>query len=71
MARMRRSDLPDGTFHVTARGTGGTHIFAADLDRVLFLRALEIAAVRHEWELLAYCLMGTHKDLTSRSRGLR
>jgi putative transposase len=63
MARMRRSDLPDGHFHVTAFGAGGAHIFVADLDRVEFLRALDIAASRFDWQLLAYCLMGTHYHL--------
>jgi len=63
MARILRTDLPDGRFHVTACGAGGTHIFVVDLDRVLFLRALDITMRRYGWELLAYCLMGTHYHL--------
>jgi REP-associated tyrosine transposase len=57
---MLRSQLPAGPYHVTACGAGGVHIFREDLDRVEFLRALDISCTRHGWKLLAYCLMGTH-----------
>ena len=60
---MLRSDLPDGHFHLTACGAGGTHVFVADLDRVEFLHALDITMARFGWQLLAYCLMGTHYHL--------
>ena len=60
---MLRSDLPDGRYHITARGTGGIHIFREDLDRVAFMHALDITMTRHDWKLLAYCLMGTHYHL--------
>jgi putative transposase len=60
---MRRSDLPDGHFHLTAAGAGGTHIYVDDLDRLEFLHALGIATTRFGWRLAAYCLMGTHYHL--------
>jgi REP element-mobilizing transposase RayT len=60
---MPRTDLTDGVFHITARGTGDTHIFVEDLDRVEFIRGLEITIERMKWKLLAYCLMGTHYHL--------
>src|SRR5262245_13092615 len=63
MGRMLRSELPDGRFHITARGAGGAHIFLTDLDRVEFLRGLDITMLRYSWTLLAYCLMGTHYHL--------
>ena len=66
---MLRSELPDGRFHITARGTGGTHIFVTDLDRVEFLRGLDITMLRHDWALLAYCLMGTHYHLVLDAKG--
>lgn len=63
MARMRRSDLPDGEFHLTAAGAGGADIFVQDLDRLEFLHALGIVIDRFGWRLVAYCLMGTHYHL--------
>ena len=63
MPRILRSCLPAGPYHITARGAGGTPIFREDLDRIEFLRALDITVTRHGWELLAYCLMGTHYHL--------
>ena len=60
MARMPRSELPDGHFHLTAIGAGEAHIFLVDLDRIEFLHALDIVCSRFAWRLLAYCLMGTH-----------
>ena len=60
---MRRSDLPDGEFHVFASGAGGGDIFVEDLDRIEFLHALGIALDRFGWKLVAYCLMGTHYHL--------
>src|SRR5579859_3400778 len=63
MGRMLRSDLQDGIFHITTCGAGETHIFLTDLDRVEFLKGLDITIERTGWKLLAYCLMGTHYHL--------
>jgi len=63
MPRVPRSHLPDGVFHVTARGAGGIHVFREDVDRLEFLALLDTSAARHSWACHAYCLMGTHYHL--------
>ncbi len=63
MSRQPRSLLPDGIYHVTSRGTGGTTIFPQDIDRIDFMRLLETVRKRHGWRCHAYCLMGTHFHL--------
>jgi putative transposase len=68
MGRIRRRDLPDGHFHLTAFGAGGIHIFPTDLDRLEFLHALGIVSTRYRWRLVAYCLMGTHYHLLVETR---
>lgn len=60
MARVLRSSLPDGTFHVTSHGIDDCAVFRSDLDRLDFLYLLGIVATEHEWELRGYCLMTTH-----------
>ena len=61
--RRLRQDLPDGFFHVTARGVNGERIYRSDADRVLFLRLLAEAPRRNAWRCHAFCLMGTHYHL--------
>src|SRR5262245_10682402 len=63
MARVLRSSLPDGVFHVTSHGVGTASIFIADVDRVDFLHLVSIVADRFSWKVHAYCLMGTHYHL--------
>ncbi|MDP8911472.1 MAG: transposase [Actinomycetota bacterium] len=63
MARQLRTDLPDGIFHVTARGVDSCPIFLDDEDRLFFLRLLAQAVERHGWSCHAFCLMGTHYHL--------
>jgi len=60
MPRIRRSDLPDGIFHVTTRGTFERLVFEDDDDRRLFLSLLALVVARHRWDCHAFCLMGTH-----------
>jgi REP element-mobilizing transposase RayT len=60
MARLLRSSLPDGTFHVTSHGLEDWPIFRCDLDRLDFLYLLGIVAHEHQWRVHAYCLMTTH-----------
>jgi REP element-mobilizing transposase RayT len=59
----RESQLDDGYFHVTARGSTGTAIFVDDLDRLDFLDLLRTTADLCGWRLHAHCLMGTHYHL--------
>ena len=58
--RVLRTSLPDGCFHVTARGVDGADVFRDDDDRRLYL-ALMAAVVRtHGWTCFAFCLMTNH-----------
>ena len=68
MPRPLRSALPDGTFHVTCRGTRRTSIFADDRDRATFLSLLGKAVARHDWICHAYCLMPNHYHLVLDAR---
>ncbi|HLA90979.1 MAG TPA: transposase [Gemmatimonadaceae bacterium] len=71
MPRQRRSDLPDGVYHVTARGVARELIFIDDDDRRAFLRLLADAVARQQWHTHAFCLLGTHYHLivsTTRAR---
>jgi len=70
MARLLRSDLPDGYYHVTANAVPEAWLFRDD-DRRLFLALLVLVADRYCWHIHAYCLMGTHYHLllaTTRER---
>ena len=60
MPRGLRSDLPDGIFHVTCRGTGGIHVFLDDLDRGAFTLLLKQTADLFAVRLVAWCVLGTH-----------
>jgi putative transposase len=60
MSRIPRSQLDDGIYHVTSRGTGGEPIFLEDLDRLDFVGLLQTIAGRFRWICHAYCLMSTH-----------
>ena len=60
MGGMRRRDLPDGYFHVTARGVNGSAIFLEDVDRLDFLDLLARVTAHVDLRLVARCLMDTH-----------
>jgi putative transposase len=69
MARALRSSLPDGYFHVFARGTaGGGSLFRDDEDCLTFLALAGTEGRRHGWHCHAYCLMGTHYHLVLEAR---
>jgi putative transposase len=69
MARPFRSSLPDGYFHVFARGTGGGRSLFRDDEDCLTFRALAgTERRRHRWHCHAYCLMGTHYHLVLEAR---
>ena len=67
MARVLRSTLPDGYFHVYTRGVADTPIFRDDEDRRWFLALLLNAARRSAWELHTLCLMTTHYHVVLQS----
>jgi REP element-mobilizing transposase RayT len=69
MGRVPRTALPDGYFHVSARGVAGRgHLFEDDGDRRLFLELLAQSVERHDWTCHALCLMGTHYHLVLETR---
>jgi putative transposase len=59
--RPNRSFLPDGPFHVTARGNRRQAIFLDAADAQKLIRRLN--DVRSLWNLQAYCLMPNHLHL--------
>jgi putative transposase len=63
MPRVLRSVLPDGVFHVTARGVARSQIFRDEEDYELFRRQLLRVAAKFDWVLHAYCLMPNHYHL--------
>ena len=63
MGGVRRRDLPDGFFHVTARGVNGADIFLVDLDRLDFVDILATVSSRFSLKVTARCLMDTHYHL--------
>jgi len=63
VARIPRSALPDGSFHVGTRGVGQMPIYRDDADRLVFLRLLALATARFEWTCHAFCLMSNHYHL--------
>ena len=60
---IRRRDLPDGYFHVTARGVNGSEIFLEDLDRLDFLHLLGRVTASLGVRVVGRCLMDTHYHL--------
>jgi REP element-mobilizing transposase RayT len=69
MPRVPRSSLPDGYFHVVARGVDRTTpLFRDDVDRTRFLRFLRTAVDHHDWTCFALCVLSTHYHLVVESR---
>jgi REP element-mobilizing transposase RayT len=63
MARLPRSHLPDGLYHVTTRCDADRAIYLDDFDRAAFLRRLVLVARRSAWTIHVWCLMTTHYHL--------
>jgi putative transposase len=68
MSKLLRSNLPDGFFHVVARGVFGARLYLDDADRRDFIRLLDRCTERYRWECSAYCLMTTHYHLVLEAR---
>jgi putative transposase len=60
VGRPLRIEVPDGYYHVHARGNDRQGIFFGNWSGRLFVRELERATRRHRWRILGYCLMGNH-----------
>ena len=67
MSTPLRVELPNGIYHITARGNSQESIYRDDPEREVFLVLLERAAKKHGWIVLAYCLMGNHYHLVLRT----
>jgi putative transposase len=60
---MARSALPDGVFHVTARGVARMTIFRDDFDYRTFRAQLLRTGNKFSWTIHAFCLMPNHYHL--------
>jgi len=58
--RILRTSLPDGFFHVTARGVDGAAIVRDRGDGQHYVHLLARTIERYRWECHAYCLMPNH-----------
>jgi putative transposase len=63
MPRRPRSELPDGFFHVTARGVGQAAIFLDQLHYRTFMSIFRSTGQRFEWICHRYCVMPNHYHL--------
>jgi putative transposase len=61
--RAPRVQIPNGIYHVTARGNRRQQIFLDPEDHVLFLKRLEAIVRRRRWRCHGYCLMPNHYHL--------
>jgi REP element-mobilizing transposase RayT len=58
-----RIEVPNGYYHLGARGNNKRPIFLDDRDRAHFLRLLRRTSRRYGWSFWAYCLMRNHYHL--------
>jgi len=61
--RKPRFFLPDVPVHMIVRGNNRQVIFADDQDRLMYLRWLKEAALKHDCRIHAYVLMDNHVHL--------
>jgi REP element-mobilizing transposase RayT len=61
--RPHREEVEDGIFHVYARGNAKQAVYLDDVDRVTYLRLLDMTISKRSWRCLAYCLMENHVHL--------
>lgn len=61
-----RSETPGSYHHVGARGNNRRNIYTDDQSRLIFLLSVQRLAKRHDWHVLAYCLMNNHYHLVVR-----
>jgi putative transposase len=68
MGRPARSSLPDGFFHVHARGVAGRPAFVDDDDRACFMAIFRLCETRHDWRCHALTVLSTHYHAVLESR---
>ena len=68
MARKPRPHVPDGLYHVVARGNRRQPIFTEDADHHMFFALLDDVVDRFAWNCDAHCLMRNHYHLVIRTQ---
>lgn len=63
MPRKARIVVPFKPHHVIQRGNRRQQVFFYPGDKVLYLKLLQEQAIKHDVEILAYCLMDNHVHL--------
>lgn len=63
MPRQKRFLPPDNYYHIMNRGNNGQTIFTCDDDYRYYLEKLSDLKSEHPFELIHYCLMGTHTHM--------
>jgi REP element-mobilizing transposase RayT len=58
-----REEIEGAYYHVGTRGNNRRDIYMDDRLRLIFLLMLQRLAKRHDWRVLAYCLMNNHYHL--------
>jgi REP element-mobilizing transposase RayT len=60
VARLPRTGLSDGIYHVYCRGVASGPAFVDDLDRSRFVTLARLCEQRHEWVVHALTVLSTH-----------
>ena len=68
MARITRTFLPNGCYHIIVRGNQKKEVYKEKEDYKKYLDILRRAKKKYEILLYAYCLMPTHPHLLIESR---
>lgn len=68
MGRVPRSSLPDGYFHVYARGVPNCPLFVDDADRNTFVELFVRRERDHSWSCVALTLLSTHYHVVVEAR---
>jgi putative transposase len=63
MARLLRTTLDDGVFHVTSRGVNRADIYLDAEDRRTFIALFASAVRKYGWDMHTVCLMTNHYHL--------
>mgnify|MGYP006418727329 CR=1 FL=1 len=60
MPRRTRFNIKNGVYHVYSRGAGRRYIFLNDQLKSAFIFLLQITAVRYQFIVHSFCVMGNH-----------
>jgi len=65
MARIARVVVPESPHHITQRGNRGQKVFFNENDYSYYLRLLKTYSDRFKVDIICYCLMSIHMQLTN------